>query len=254
MLFDTHVHLNDSRYENYHEIIEKARKENVRKMLVVGYDLESSKLAIKIASEYPFIYAAIGLHPDKANDEYENDLVELEKLINTKVVAIGEIGLDYHYEGYSKERQKDLFIKQIKIANKYNLPIVIHSRDACNDTLTVLKENKKYYEKGIMHCYAYSYESYIEFAKLGFVFAFGGVVTYKNARLSKEVAEKINLDKIVLETDAPYLAPSPHRGERNEPSYIRFVAEQIAQIKNIEIQDIENNNYKKNCDVLGMSY
>ena len=112
MLFDTHVHLNDSRYENYHEIIEKAKKENVRKMLVVGYDLESSKLAIKIASEYPFIYAAIGLHPDKANDEYENDLFELEKLINTKVVAIGEIGLDYHYEGYSKERQKDLFIKQ----------------------------------------------------------------------------------------------------------------------------------------------
>lgn len=253
MLFDTHVHLNDEVYENYDKIIKEALKENVNKMMVIGFDLNSSIKAVKIAKEYPFIYAAIGIHPSEANKEYESDLIELEKLICDKVVAIGEIGLDYHYDGVIKNNQKDLFVKQLKIAKKYNLPITIHSRDACKDTVDILKEHKDCYKKGIMHCYAYSYETSKELEKLGFIFAFGGVVTYKNAKEIKEVISRINIEKIILETDAPYLTPTPYRGKTNEPKYIKYVAEEISKIKGLPIEMVEDITYKNSCDILGVS-
>jgi len=253
MLFDTHVHLNDKVYENYEKTINEALSENVVKMMVIGFDLESSKRAVEIANKYEFIYAAIGIHPSEANKDYNNDLIELEKLINNKVVAIGEIGLDYHYDGVIKENQKDLFIKQIKLAKKYNLPITIHSRDACKDTVDILKEYKEYYKKGIMHCYAYSYEISKELEKLGFVFAFGGVVTYKNAREIKETAAKIDINKIILETDAPYLTPTPYRGKLNEPKYIKYVAEEIANIKGLSLKEVEDITYRNSCEILGVS-
>lgn len=254
MLFDTHVHLNDSCYENYDQIIQEAIKNNVKKMVVIGYDLTSSKMAVKIANEYPFIFASIGIHPSEVNGEYSNDLIELEKLISNKVVSIGEIGLDYHYEGYDKNKQKELFISQLKLAKKYNLPIVIHSRDACNETYEILKEYKHYYNKGIMHCYSYSLEMAKEFIKLGFVFGIGGVVTYKNAKELKRVVENIDLNYLVLETDAPYLSPTPFRGETNVPSYIKYVAKEVALLKEESIDVIEEATFKNACDFFGVNY
>lgn len=254
MLFDTHVHLNDPGYENYHKIIESAINENVKKMVVVGYDLESSKKAIKIASEYSFIYAAVGIHPSESLKDYDKDLIQLEKLINDKVVAIGEIGLDYHYENIDKNRQKDLFLKQLKLAKKHNLPIIIHSRDACKDTYDFLKENKDCYLKGIMHCYAYSLEMAKEFYKLGFIFGIGGVLTYKNAKDLKTLVDELDLNKMVLETDAPYLAPTPHRGKTNEPQYIKYVAKEIENIKGVPLEKIEEVTTKNACDFFGVNY
>lgn len=254
MLFDTHVHLNDSSYSDYKKIIDDALKENVTKMVVIGYDLESSKKAIEIAKEYPFIYASIGIHPSESLLDYESDLVELEKLICDKVVSIGEIGLDYHYENIDKERQKDLFIRQLSLAKKYDLPIVIHSRDACKDTYDILKEYKECYKKGIMHCYSYSKEMAKEFIKLNFIFGIGGVVTYKNAKELKEVVKELDLKYIVLETDAPYLAPTPNRGKQNEPQYIKYVASEIANIKEISKEELEDITYKNGCDFFGVNY
>ena len=253
MLFDTHVHLNDNSYENYDEIIKEALKNNVAKMVVIGFDLESSIKAVKIANEYPFVYAAIGIHPSEANKEYKKDLEVLESLISNKVVAIGEIGLDYHYDGVIKENQSDLFIRQLKIAKKHNLPVIIHSRDACKDTVDILKEHKECYKKGIMHCYAYSYEIACELMNYGFMFAFGGVVTYKNAKDVKSVVSKLDLQYMLLETDAPYLSPTPHRGERNEPAYIKHVAEEIATIKGLSIKEVEDVTYINACNILDVS-
>lgn len=253
MLFDTHVHLNDISYENYKDIIQNALDNDVTKMVVIGFDLESSIKAVKIAKEYSFIYAAIGIHPSEANKEYEKDLVELENLICEKVVAIGEIGLDYHYDGVIKDNQSDLFIKQLKIAKKHNLPVIIHSRDACKDTIDILKEYKDCYKKGIMHCYAYSYEVAKELMQYGFMFAFGGVVTYKNANSVKEVVSKLDMQYILLETDAPYLSPTPHRGKRNEPAYIKHVAEEIAKIKGLSVKQVEDETFNNSCDILDVS-
>ena len=253
MLFDTHVHLNDVSYENYQEIIQNALSNGVKKMVVVGFDLDSSKRAIEIAKEYPFVYAAIGIHPSEANKGYDKDLIELEKLICDKVVAIGEIGLDYHYDGVIKENQSDLFIKQIQIAKRNNLPIIIHSRDACRDTVDILKEYKGCYSKGIMHCYAYSYEIAKVLINYGFIFSFGGVVTYKNAKEVKEVVTNLDINKIILETDAPYLTPTPHRGKRNEPAYIKYVADEIALLKGLDKKDVEEITYNNACDFFGVS-
>ena len=253
MLFDTHVHLNDVSYENYQEIIQNALSNGVKKMVVVGFDLDSSKRAIEIAKEYPFVYAAIGIHPSEANKEYDKDLIELEKLICDKVVAIGEIGLDYHYDGVIKENQSDLFIKQIQIAKRNHLPIIIHSRDACRDTVDILKEYKDCYSKGIMHCYAYSYEIAKVLINYGFIFSFGGVVTYKNAKEVKEVVTNLDINKIILETDAPYLTPTPHRGKRNEPAYIKYVADEIALLKGLDKKDVEEITYNNACDFFGVS-
>lgn len=254
MIFDTHIHLNDPAFEDYQAAIEEARNNNVKKMVIVGYDLSSSKKAVEIANQYSFVYAAIGIHPSESLKDFDNDLKELEMLITDKVVAIGEMGLDYHYSGYDKQRQKDLFIRQLNIAYKHNLPIIIHSRDACNDTYTILKECKKMYKKGIMHCYAYSKEMSQEFAKMGFVFGIGGVVTYKNAKEIKEVVQFLDVENIVLETDAPYLSPTPHRGEINKAQYINFVAKEIANLKELDLKELESITYKNACDFFEVGY
>ena len=254
MIFDTHIHLNDPAFQDYEKAIKEARENNVKKMVIVGYDLSSSKLAVKIANQYSFVYAAVGIHPSESLKEYDQDLKEMESLIDKKVVAVGEIGLDYHYPDYDKQRQKDLFVKQLEIAKKYNLPIIIHSRDASHDTHVILQEYKHLYKKGIMHCYAYSKEMSKEFAKLGFVFGIGGVVTYKNAKEIKEVVQFLDEKNIVLETDAPYLAPTPHRGEINKAPYINYVAQEIANLKEMDIKSLEEITYKNACDFFGVSY
>ena len=253
MYFDTHVHLNSEQYENIEEIINNALNNNVNKMVVVGYDLQSSLKAIEIANSYDFIYASVGLHPSEIKKMKEKDLENIEKLLtNKKVVAIGEIGLDYHWDTDNKENQKSIFKHQIKWSKKYNLPIIIHSRDAGQDTYEVLKETKGDYTKGVMHCYSYSLELAKEFEKLGFLFSFGGPLTFLNSKQNKEVVKTIDLSKILTETDAPYLTPHPYRGQRNEPKYINLVVKEIANLKNKEEKEVECVVYNNACNFFGI--
>ncbi len=249
MYFDTHVHLNSEQYENVDEIVNNALENGVNKMVVVGYDLETSLKAIQIAKQYEFIYAAVGMHPSEIKKMNKDDLDKIESLLtNEKVVAIGEIGLDYHWDKDNKEEQKEVFIKQIKWSNKYNLPIIIHSRDSAEDTFNVLKENKMYYKKGIMHCYSYSLELAKEFIKLGFMLAFGGALTFLNSKQNKEVVQEIDSKHLLTETDAPYLTPHPYRGKRNEPKYIHLVVEEMSRLKNINEEEMSQIVYNNACD------
>jgi len=253
MYFDTHVHLNSEQYENIDEIINNALNNKVSKMIVVGYDLQSSIKAVEIASKYDFIYASVGIHPSEIKKMKENDLREIEKLLtNKKVVAIGEIGLDYHWDTDNKDKQKEIFELQIKWSKKYNLPIVIHSRDAGLDTYEILKKNKEYYNKGIMHCYSYSLELAKQFEKLGFLFSFGGPLTFLNAKQNKEVVKAIDLSKILTETDAPYLTPHPFRGKMNEPKYIHLVVKEMAVLKNMREEEVASITYENACNFFGI--
>ena len=253
MIFNTHTHLNSKElYEIHEELIKNALEYNVQKMIVVGFDLESSKKAIEIANKYPNIYASVGICPTEIRTEEDIPYEEYEALLsNKKVVAVGEVGLDYYYDTTDKEKQKECLIKFIEMANKYNLPIIIHSRDALNDTYTLLKENEVF-EKGVMHCYSGSAEAAIEFNKIGYYISLAGPVTFKNARVPKEVAEKVSLDKLLVETDDPYLTPHPHRGKRNEPRNVTFVVDEIAKIKQVSYEEVASRTYKNALEVFNI--
>ncbi len=240
MLFDTHTHLNDEAYkDNLEEVIKRAQDKNVNKMIVVGYDLKSSLEAIRIAKQYDFIYAAIGIHPNTKDELNEQTLNKIEELLNeSKVVAIGEIGLDYYYDKTYKKLQKEYFQKQIILANKYNKAIIIHSRDAGQETLEVLKNNKQYIDRGIMHCYSYSLELAREFVKLGLKISFAGPLTFLNAKTNKGIVEELSFEDLLIETDCPYLAPHPYRGKQNEPSYLYLVAEEMARLKGVSLEEV----------------
>lgn len=232
---DVHAHLDA--FEDVEKVINDAKINGVEKIVTAGYNLASSKKCVELAKKYPGVYAVIGLHPENIEDENADYLSELKVLAkNEKVVGIGEIGLDYHY-GKDKERQKKIFVEQIELANLLNLPIVIHSRDAMGDTMEILKKHKVK-NGGLMHCYSGSVESARELKKLGFSFSFGGVCTFKNAKNVCAVIEDLSMDSIMLETDCPYLAPVPHRGERNEPKYIPLIAERITELKNMQIEEV----------------
>lgn len=245
MFIDVHAHLDNVRYEEDLDTIVKNAKENsVEKIITAGYDLSSSYVDVEIANRFKNVFACVGVHPENVED-LENDYLEkLETLLkNKKVVAIGEIGLDYHWRKDNQELQKKIFIEQIDLANKLDLPIVVHCRDAVGDTLQILKEHTPKRES-LMHCYGGSVESAKEFIKLGFSFSFGGVVTFKNAKNVQEVVKSIPLEKIMLETDCPYMSPEPYRGKVNEPKNIPIIAEKIADIKNIKIDEVEKNTTK----------
>ena len=253
MYFDTHVHLNSERYDNVEEIVENALKNGVKKMLVVGYDLKTSRKAVELASIYDFVYASVGIHPSEVKSSNLKDLEEIEEFVkDSKVVAVGEIGLDYHWDKDNKEEQKDWFVKQIKLAGKYGLPIVIHSRDSALDTYEILKEYKEFYDKGIMHCYSYSLEMVYKFIDLNFKIAFGGALTFLNAKENKEIVSELDLCHLLLETDAPYLTPHPYRGQTNEPKYIALVAQEMAKIKNISLEEVAKVTYCNACELLGV--
>ena len=226
-IIDTHCHLNDEAlFKDLDNVVSRAVSAGVDKMVVVGWDKASSELAIKISEQYDFIYAVIGFHPENIFDINDDILYETLNLYkHPKVVGIGEIGLDYHWDKEEdiKRAQVHYFEKQIEMANKHHLPIVIHSRDAINDTLTVVKNHTPKHG-GILHCYAGSKEMVKDFSKLGLLFGIGGTVTFKNAITIKEVAKHVDNHMYVLETDAPYLAPTPHRGEMNHSKYLHLVA------------------------------
>lgn len=241
MLVDTHAHLNDEKLEiNLKEIIKNAKENQVEKIICVGFDIKSSKKAIEIAEKYENIFACIGVHPSDAESfNAEAKAFLLENASNKKVVAIGEIGLDYHYEPYDKELQKHVFEEQIILANKVGLPIQVHTRDATKDTLDILKNNKQYLEKGgIVHCFSGSFETLLEIQKLGLKISVGGVITFKNAKNTIELIEKMPLEMLMLETDCPYLSPAPHRGQINEPCNLIFIAKKIAEIREISFDDV----------------
>ena len=240
MFVDTHVHLNADQYdEDLKEVIDRALESNVTKMIVIGFDRKTIERAIALAEQYEFIYAVVGWHPVDAIDCTDEDLRWIEELAaHDKVVGIGETGLDYHWDKSPKDIQQEVFRKQIRLAKKVKLPIIIHNREATEDVLRILKEEGAEEVGGVMHCFGGSVETARESIAMNFMISLGGPVTFKNAKKPKEVAEAISLDHLLIETDAPYLAPHPYRGKRNEPSYVPLVAEEIARLKGISIEEV----------------
>lgn len=250
MLFDTHVHVNAEQFnEDLEEVIERAQEAGVENMIVVGFDRPTITRAMELVELYEFMFAAVGWHPVDAIDMTEEDLQWIEELCaHPKVVAIGEMGLDYHWDKSPKDIQQEVFRKQIRLAKKVGLPIIIHNREATADIISILKEEEASEVGGIMHCFSGSAETALECIDLNFYISLGGPVTFKNAKKPKEVAGAVPLDRLLIETDCPYLAPHPYRGKRNEPSYVKLVAEQIAEIKQLTVEEVSQattNNAKK---------
>ena len=236
MFIDTHCHIFSEYYDDIDKVISECRDNNIDKIIVNGSNIKSNIEVMELYNKYDIVYAAIGFHPTELDDFKEEYFRFLEENINnSKVVAIGEIGLDYHYDNTDKEKQIMVFRRQLDIANKYNKPIIVHSRDSIQDTYNILKQYKV---KGSIHCFSGSVEMAREFIKLGYKLGIGGIITYKNAKTIKEVVRDIDLSYILLETDSPYLTPSPYKGESNSPKYIPLIAEAIADIKDVSIVDI----------------
>ncbi|MDO5040891.1 MAG: TatD family hydrolase [Peptoniphilus sp.] len=241
-MIDSHVHLDDPKFDYDREnLIEKLPEQGINCVYNIGADMESSVASVQLADKYDHIKAVIGIHPHSAktyNDEIEAKLEELAK--NEKVRAIGEIGLDYYYDNSPRDVQVEVFKRQIELAHRLDLPIVIHSRSASQETFDIIKSALDKYPdlKFLIHCFSQSAEMMREYVKMGCYIALGGVVTFKNAKEPKKVAEQVPLDKLLLETDCPYLAPEPMRGKRNEPYYIKYVAEKIAEIRNISVDEL----------------
>ncbi|GIN93497.1 putative metal-dependent hydrolase YabD [Siminovitchia terrae] len=242
MLFDTHVHLNDEQFnEDLQEVIERAKEVGVSHMVVVGFNRPTIERAISLVEEYNFLYASIGWHPVDAIDMTDEDLAWIEELsAHPKVVALGEMGLDYHWDKSPHDIQQEVFRRQIRLAKKLKLPIIIHNRDATKDVIQILREENAEDIGGIMHCFSGSAETAKECIEMNFYISLGGPVTFKNAKKPKRVAEEVPLDRMLIETDCPYLAPHPYRGKRNEPAYVKLVAEQIAELKEISFEEVAN--------------
>lgn len=237
MYFDTHVHLNSEQLnENLDVYVNNALKAKVNYMVCVGYDIASSLKAIEVAHQYDFIYAAVGIGPNDCGHVSQKDWDAIEHMLtDSKVVALGEVGLDYYWDEVSPEIQKMVFKKQIELAKKYKKPLIIHARDALNDTYKLLQEGQHY---GVMHCYSGSVEMAKKFIDIGFYISLAGPVTFKNARVPKEVAQNIDINKLLIETDCPYLTPHPYRGKLNEPANVVYIAQEIANAKSMEIEDV----------------
>lgn len=255
--FDTHAHYNDEAFnEDREEIIKKIYEAGVTNTVVIGYDLEHSKTAVEIANKHDFIYAAVGIHPSDIavlEEEIDAQISEIEKLAqNKKVVAIGEIGLDYHWEKDKKELQKYAFLEQIKLANKFDLPIAIHSRDAIMDTIEILKGDILPNRKGILHCCQLNKDLVNAGLEAGFYISFAGPITFKSSKNAPEIIKMVPEDRILIETDSPYLSPEPHRGERNDSSKVIFVAEKIAEIKGKRLEEIADITYENAKRIYGI--
>lgn len=242
MYIDTHCHINDDRlYQDRERVISDAKQAGVSKMIVIGWDLDSSKRAVEIANEHDGVYAAVGFHPENLEDISENAIQEIKKLCSSKkVIAIGEIGLDYHWfkESDHRNTQKTWFIRQIELANELNLPVSIHAREATEDTYNILVEHP--IKKGcVLHCYSGSPEMAQRFAKLGVFFGFDGPITFKNAEGPRKCVAAIPNDRLLTETDCPYMAPVSYRGHDNEPKFIPLILEKMAEINGISPKEME---------------
>lgn len=241
MLFDTHAHYDDGAFDgDREEILAGLGAVGVGAVVNVGASLESTRRTLELAWRYPFIYGAVGVHPSECGALTEEDIRWIESLASgKKVVAIGEIGLDYHWEEPERGLQKKWFARQLAMARCVGLPVIIHSRDGAKDTLDILKAEKGEEIGGVVHCFSYTWETARVCLDMGFYLGIGGVATFKNARRLKEVVAYAPLDRLVLETDCPYLAPEPHRGKRNDSRYLSYVAEAVAAIKGIGREQVE---------------
>ena len=243
MIFETHAHYDDEQFDSGREALLASLPDcGIKRVVNVGASIASTRNSIELAEKYDFIYATVGVHPseiEELNEERFAWLRELTKL--EKVVAVGEIGLDYYWDKELKvqERQRYWFKRQMELAKEANLPIVVHSRDAAADTLQVMKEAHAQEIPGVIHCYSYSPEIAQKFIKMGYYIGVGGVVTFKNAKKLKETVEQIPLERILLETDSPYMAPEPYRGKRNDSRYIPYIVEKIAELKQVSIEEVE---------------
>ena len=240
MIFDTHAHYDDDAFdEDRDTLLGEIFSSGICCITDVGASVKSSKSAVALSKEWPQIYAAVGVHPDSTADMTEEDIETLRSLAQEKkVVAIGEIGLDYYWDNSPREVQKKWFERQLELAREVDLPVIIHSREAAKDTMDIMREAAKAGNTGVIHCYSYAAPMAKEYISMGFFIGIGGVLTFKNARVIKEVASEIPLSSIVLETDSPYLAPVPYRGKRNNSMYLKEVVKQLAQIKQVSEETV----------------
>lgn len=243
MLVDTHCHLSVDDYENLDEVISEMNGI----MIASGCDDKSNKEVLDLVSKYKNVYGVLGIHPESVNDYNDESLKFIEENINNpKIVGIGEIGLDYYWVNDNKDVQKELFIKQLNIAQKYNKPIVVHSRESIQDTYDILKDYKL---KGSIHCFSSSLEMAVEFIKLGYKIGIGGVVTFKNSKKLQEIVKEVDIKNILLETDSPYLSPEPLRGKQNKPSNVSLVATKISELKDISKEEVINITMANSCQL-----
>ena len=239
MIFESHAHYDSSKFsEDREELLNSMQENGVGTIVNAGATWKSVTTGLELANQYPFVYAALGLHPDEVGDLNEERFAILKaECQKEKVVAVGEIGLDYYWDNESHDIQKKWFIRQLELARELDLPVIIHSRDAAEDTLKIMKEHAQGM-RGVIHCFSYSKEMAEEYVKLGFHIGVGGVVTFKNGKKLKEVVEAIPIERILLETDSPYLAPEPHRGKRNSSLYLPHIAQMIADLKGITYEEV----------------
>lgn len=260
--FDSHCHLDDDRFNEDREIlIEEIKKADITKFVSAGYSIKGSKKGIELAKKYEYIYTTCGISPNDIPQNEENlwkSIEEIRNLVNEnikykKIVAIGEIGLDYYWEKdlQRRELQKQAFIKQIEMANEFDLPIVIHTREAVMDTIEILKKNKVN-KRGIFHCCPLNRELVKEALKLGFYISFAGPVTFKNSKNANEIIEMVPNDKMLIETDSPYLAPEPVRGTRNDPRNVKYIAQKIADVKGVSLEEVAKITYQNAKTIFGM--
>ncbi len=261
MIFETHAHYDDEAFEaDRDEILSGLPGQGIGCVINCGADIASSRRSVELANRYDFVYAAVGVHPDNAGEIADNGLDALKTLASdSRVLAIGEIGLDYHWDVYPREVQKDALIKQWELAIELGLPIEIHSRDAAEDTMSIVREmysREKQAGRELradLHCYSYSPEQAAEYVKMGLFFGVGGVITFKNAKKLREVVDIVPAERILLETDCPYLAPEPHRGSRNNSGYLHSVVSEIARIKGLSEAEVEDITYKNACRFFGLN-
>lgn len=250
MLIDSHCHILKDEYDNPDEIIEEAYNNGISKIIINGYDIKSSIESCMLADKYDYVYVSVGIGPENIDNITDDDINKIRTLANNKkVVAIGEIGLDYYWTKDNKDKQINIFKSMLSIAKDNNLPVIVHSRSAIKDTYDLLKE---YNVRGIMHCYSGSKESAKEFIKLGFLIGVGGIITFKNAKEIKDVVSNIDIENISLETDSPYLSPEPNRGKINSPLNLKYIAKKVSEIKEISYEDvcsITSNNVIKLLDL-----
>lgn len=238
MLFDTHAHFDDPQFDSDRdEVIKSLADDGVTRVMNIGANMETSKKAIEIANKYDFIYATVGVHPCDTYDMTDEDIERLRIMAknNPKVRAIGEIGLDYHFDDTKPDIQKEWFIKQLHLAKELNMPVVIHDRDSKGEAIEILK--REGISNGVMHCFSGSAETARELVKMGFMISFTGVLTFKNARRAVEACRSIPIERLMIETDCPYMAPEPHRGERNYSGYVKYVARKMAEIKGLSYEE-----------------
>ena len=240
MIFDTHAHYDDDAFdEDREELLAGMNAAGVEYIVNVGASMASSKRSVNLAEKYPFVYAAVGVHPDEVGELNEEKFAQLKAWTShEKVKAVGEIGLDYYWDKEGHDLQKHWFMRQMELAHECNLPMIVHSREAAKDTLDMIIAAKPLELSGIIHCYSYSVEQAREYLDMGYYIGIGGVLTFKNAKKLKEVAEYAPLSQIVIETDCPYLAPTPFRGKRNDSSKLRYVAEELASIKQVPVEEV----------------